>query len=56
MAAKGFLLLPLFLISVIRYYRSKQAYNKAVSPIHVRYLYGICPVLKRTSTGQVTNI
>ena len=120
MAAKGFLLLPLFLISVIRYYRSKiqtkiyfpfclifctfnrtfvslkpkhkyivsikkkgstptylvhisnisskdlqninnrapmeQAYNKAVSPIHVRYLYGRCPVDVRYKSGQVPDI
>ena len=34
----------------------EQAYNKVVSPIHVWYLSGRCPVLKRTSTGQVPNI
>lgn len=31
----------------------EQAYNKAVSPIHVRYLYGICPVYVRYKSGHV---
>ena len=31
----------------------EQAYNKAVSPIHVRYLYGRCPVDVRYKSGHV---
>ena len=31
----------------------EQAYNKAKSPIHVRYLYGICPVYVRYKSGHV---
>ena len=33
----------------------EQAYNKAVSPIHVRYLYVRCPVYVRYKSGQVPN-
>ena len=44
-------------LQLIKYRASmEQAYNKVVSPIHVRYLSGICSVKKRTSTEQVTNI
>ena len=31
----------------------EQAHNKAVSPIHVRYLYGRCPVYVRYKSGHV---
>lgn len=31
----------------------EQAYNKAVSPIHVRYLYGRCTVDVRYESGHV---
>ena len=31
----------------------EQAYNKAVSPIYVRYLYGRCPVYVRYESGHV---
>ena len=31
----------------------EQAYNKAVSPIHVRYLYGRYPVYVRYKSGHV---
>ena len=31
----------------------EQAYNKAVSPIHVRYLYGRFPVYVRYKSGHV---
>ena len=31
----------------------EQAYNKAVSPIHVQYLYVRCPVYVRYKSGHV---
>ena len=34
----------------------EQANGKVTSPTHVRYLFGTCPVEKRTCTEQVPNL
>ena len=54
MAAKGFLLLPLFLISVIRYYRSK-IQTKIYLPLCQRYMTEDALEVAADSYGGLTD-